>query len=1148
MPIRPFVLSLSLLLCLSHLLEAVDVSSATALETAIIAANSAGSSTTINFLNDIDSTQQFQPFNADNVLQSINNGFTTTIDGNTSGGKFTLDWTSAIDPGFFVRTSDRPIVIQNLTLKSGNSQGGSGGFRTGGGGLGAGGGIFLSTGSTTTLDNVTFDSCQARGGSGPGITGFGGGGGGFGSTGGNSPSLGGSGGGGGFGGTGIATGSGGSGGSSGGGGGGFAGTEFGTGSGGNGGNTGAISPGGGGGGGGGGFNGGSTFTAGVDGGGGGAGDGGNGADGGATSGGAGGIRSSGTGAGAGGSGVNGGGGGGGSGGVGTTAGNPGGTGAGVIGGKGAPVPPLPPPPFASGQGGGGGGGASDSSGGSGGNGGSGFGGGGGGKGGSTGTGGDGGFGGGGGGGGLSASGGNGNDFGGGGGAGNSGTPIAGNGGFGGGGGGAGSSGGTGGDGGFGGGAGGAVGGGTPGTAGFGGGTGDSLKGGGGAAFGGAIFLQADSTGGADLTIKTSISFNASSLTPGPGATSGTASGIDIFMMSGSKILVTDLTTNSTVPNPIESDIGAGGGTLGAVFDQGITLDTGNTAIFTLNGANTYTGVTRVNSGTLNVNGSVITPVIVDGGTFGGVATTLLVNGSLPSPIPGTGIPGLSSGDLQVIQGTIAPGGDGAFGTMTVGRNLIFSGGAGVIVDAEVDSVGNTDKIDVTGTATLAGSLVVEAAVGNFLEGQRITILTAESISGTFDSEELPLTPIGTPLFEVLYPPVSDSGSQTVQLLVLESRLFDNQIVKPGNPTHVKDYIISLLPIQPNSDLAFAVQVLGLLSNKALNKALNLMHPAAYGSLEWINMTNNSQVTSIFSQHLFELPCSPRGCRTFKEEGRRENVWVQPFGIWNEQDKRGQLRGVNSESAGVVLGYDQCHRHFYVGGAIGYTYTNFRWKGSAGKGRVDQGYGGIYGSYFREYFTADLSTMVGVNFYDVKRSIFFTAPLHPGAVVNETPESLFTGIQWSSHLGLTGDVTPWDVPLQIIGNVDHFYLHHPRFQEFGKGELNLNVRAKTSNMLRTELGLNFTSDYKFVGGCWAPYLRLSWVAKTPLSSSVYRSSFQGQEGTFAVNTTSKGANQIAPAMGIKITTDNGFSLQLNGRAELSGRMKSYFADMRMDYAF
>jgi len=678
--------------------------------------------------------------------------------------------------------------------------------------------------------------------------------------------------------------------------------------------------------------------------------------------------------------------------------------------------------------------------------------------------------------------------------------------------------------------------------------------------GGAIFLQGNTTfplildDGAKLTIKTAISFSGSTLIAGTGGASGSELGIDIFMMSGSLITITDLTSDCSFVNPIISNLGVGGGT--TTFN-GLTLDTDNTTIFTLNGANTYTGTTTVISGTLHVDGSVITPVLVTGGVFGGTDTILLTDASMPT----------TSGNLTATGGIVAPGGEGLFGTLTVGRDLDFSAGGGFL-DAEVDSVTNTDEIFVTGKAKLGGTLSVEAAVGNFCIGQTITILTAGKVIGTFDDDSSQVPSF----FRVNYLPTE------VQLEVIAPDLFEGKKIASGNARHVANYIIylvtdgasggpdsvtldsgfgigfgdnePLLPdtLDPNSDLAFVIEAIGILSDEKLNKALNLLHPAGFGSLEWINMTNNSHVMSIFAQHLFELPCSPRGCRALKDKGRKNNLWMQPFGIWNRQDKLGQLRGMDAESAGVVLGYDRCFPHFYVGGGTGYTYTNFRWNGAAGKGSIDQVYGGVYGSYFRDYFVVDLSTMVGGNFYHVRRNIFFSAPLHPGALLNRVARSNNTAIQWTNHLGLTGELNPIGIPLQIIGNIDHFYIHQPRFRESGAKSINLDVRTKISNMLRTELGLNSAINFTFVGGCWSPYFRVSWVAKTPLSSSTYRSSFRKQRGTFAVNTTSKGINQIAPAMGIKITKGNGFSLQLDGRAELSGRMQTYFADMRIDYAF
>ncbi len=1134
---RPFITCFALILSFLPLLDAATASNATELETEIIAANASGAATTtINITDPITDAQLvpvFQPLHADLVLKSVSDK-NIIIQSNVAGIQRRISGSGAFR-GFFARTpttSAGTFTIKDIIIDGATAKGGNGGGVRGGGGLGAGGGLFLNTKSKVILNNVTFKDCTATGGNGGGgAAAFpgGGGGGGFRGNGGSTVGSAG-GGGGGFSGTGGTSGDGG-----GGGGGGF--TRVGGTLGGTGGAGGTFARGGGGGGGV--FSGGSAGGTSPGGGAGGAGSGGNG------------LPNSGTIGGGGGSGTF----------PGNT-GGPGSAGAGGGGGSGATGA------------GGGGGGSSGAGGGAGGAGESGFGGGGGGGGSTGGAGGKGAFGGGGGGGGsFTGVGGDGfavgtDNFGGGGGGGK----IGGAGGVAGGGGGGGGT-GSGGVGGFGGG-GGASGpsSGSSVAGGFGGGAGGfgsgavTGAGGGGGAMGAAIFLQAKTNGddGSTLTIQNAISFSGSTLNLGTGANVGLVDlGTDIFMMAGCSIVVENLATNSTVPNPIISNVAQASPAIPDKTQGGITLDTGNTAIFTLTGANTYTGVTTVNSGTLHVDGSIITPVIVTGGTFGGTDTTL-VAGVVPN-----------SGNLNVSGGIVAPGGDNAFGTMTVGGTLTFTGGG--LFDAEVDSVGNTDKIIVTGTATLSelGTLVVQSAVGNFIKGERVTILTADTVVGKFGSEVVPFTPHGSPLFEVLYPPFSSSGSQTVQLLVLDNILFLDQTIASGNPQKVVSYIWSLagvdpntgqsftedegaelfgqienIPsvIDPNSDLAFVIEVLGLLSDKEVNKALNLMHPAGFGSLEWLNMTSNSQVMSIFAQHLFELPCSPRGCRNLKEKGRKNDAWVQPFGVWHDQSQRGELRGVNSESAGVVLGYDRCFPHFFVGGGAGYTYTNFRWNGSAGKGRVDQVYAGVYGSYFIDYFAVDLSTMIGGNYYDVKRNIAFFAPGHPTAFVNRRAKSHHTGVQWTNHLGLTGDFSPLGIPLQIIGNVDHFFLKQERFKESGAGGINLDVRKKVSNMLRTELGLNTAIDFTFVGGCWAPYFRVSWVTKTPLSSSSHRSSFRKKRGTFAVSATSKGVNQIAPGMGIKFTKDNGFSFLLDARAELNGKMKSYFADMRMDYAF
>jgi len=258
----------------------------------------------------------------------------------------------------------------------------------------------------------------------------------------------------------------------------------------------------------------------------------------------------------------------------------------------------------------------------------------------------------------------------------------------------------------------------------------------------------------------------------------------------------------------------------------------------------------------------------------------------------------------------------------------------------------------------------------------------------------------------------------------------------------------------------------------------------------------------------------------------------------------------------MTGYDYLFKNFYVGAGLGYAYTNFRWQGSAGKGHINQVYGGLYGSYFMKYFAATLSTMVGGNYYNTDRNVRYNAPNHPTARLNRTAHSHNSGIQWTNHLGLIGevgifrigDLSSASIPVEIFGNLDHFYLHNGSFSESGANSINLRVNSKTSNALRSELGLSSSYTFQVSGGCWTPYARISWVNKTLLSSSSYRGGFRGQTGTFSVSASSKGTNQWAPGFGVEFANMHGFLLLINTRAELNGKMKNYSADMRIDYTF
>ena len=137
----------------------------------------------------------------------------------------------------------------------------------------------------------------------------------------------------------------------------------------------------------------------------------------------------------------------------------------------------------------------------------------------------------------------------------------------------------------------------------------------------------------------------------------------------------------------------------------------------LTGNSTYRGSTTVDGGTLSVNGSIASSALTvnAGGTIGGngIIGNTTINGG----------------------GTLAPG--NSIGTLTVQGNLVMTSAAAYIVEV---SPTNADRTNVTGTATLGGTVQAVFAPGAYIS-RTYTILSATSGStGTFSS----LTTSGLP--------------------------------------------------------------------------------------------------------------------------------------------------------------------------------------------------------------------------------------------------------------------------------------------------------------------------------------------------------------------------------------------------------------------
>ncbi len=142
------------------------------------------------------------------------------------------------------------------------------------------------------------------------------------------------------------------------------------------------------------------------------------------------------------------------------------------------------------------------------------------------------------------------------------------------------------------------------------------------------------------------------------------------------------------------------------------------------------GQGMLNAGTARIDGTLEAAsndpldILIQGGTLGGTGSVIA--------------------NVNVVGGQIDPGSDpNAVGTLIIQRSLAMLGGATLHFDLAGRN-GNHDRIDVTGTAQLGGTLEV-TLVGGFQpqDGDAFTLLTATGgVSGAFANTMLPTPPAG----------------------------------------------------------------------------------------------------------------------------------------------------------------------------------------------------------------------------------------------------------------------------------------------------------------------------------------------------------------------------------------------------------------------
>ncbi|MDA5192666.1 autotransporter-associated beta strand repeat-containing protein [Alphaproteobacteria bacterium LMG 31809] len=238
---------------------------------------------------------------------------------------------------------------------------------------------------------------------------------------------------------------------------------------------------------------------------------------------------------------------------------------------------------------------------------------------------------------------------------------------------------------------------------------------------------------------------------------------------------------------------------GVISGNGTVIQSGSGAL-TLTGTQTYTGATTINSGTLVVNGSIAASsgvVVNAGGKLGGSGT---VSG------------------LTLNGGTLSPG--NSPGTLTVTGNLVMDANSTYL--AEVEG-GVADRVNVTGTATLGGTLRLVPLGGTYNFDSDYTLLSAAGgLGGTSFATVDPTGFVGAGITTT----VTYSGND-VLLKLAPKALASLGVTAPANAARISAAIDAAVANGTNASALFGIYNLqaGLIP-AAVNELSGEIHAAA----------------------------------------------------------------------------------------------------------------------------------------------------------------------------------------------------------------------------------------------------------------------------------------------------------------------------------
>jgi len=622
----------------------------------------------------------------------------------------------------------------------------------------------------------------------------------------------------------------------------------------------------------------------------------------------------------------------------------------------------------------------------------------------------------------------------------------------------------------------------------------------------------EKTGAGDLVLTGTNAFSGG-LTVSGGTLTGSAASLGSGDIINNAALVIDQTTDAVLSNGF-----AGTGALRKTGAGWLALSGDGTA---------FTGATRIGQGGLAVNGdwhnSAIT--VADGATLGGtgtVGTTVVESGA-----------------------TLAAG--NSIGTLAVDGDLTLNSGATLAV--EVDPTGaDSDRIEVSGKASLAGSVIHVGAAGGYRPLSQYTFLSADGgILGQFD---------GVSSDFAFLDPSLVYGSHDVTLSLARNNVSFASMAGTDNQRSVAAYAESLptgqaaqqylLPLSGTRVPAALTAMSGdsLLAGPTVAVALQRQFADALrqrgGALDGGSRASLHQRLQRGLQALAapgagaERTITPAALSPARaaDDGAGEHggVWVQAGSSRYQEDGEFPTgnAGYTFRGEQLALGVDGRRGDWLLGAAAGRGQGDFHYDNRDADGDLKAWFAGLYGRWQGSdgrYARGDLN--YGRARVDHSRAAAGGARARSDSDLRSLRVDLEAGV----------DLVRGEVVWRPYGRLAWTRLKRDAFTETGAGGLDLAVDDTTLGIGEAALGIDGTRHFR-VGR-----RRLSLNAGLAVergfgdTRTEQDAAFVGSGGRFRVAGAERDRVQLAPHIGVGLAVTPALSLWAGYQGRLGGEHDS-----------